>query len=224
MKDLSIGPLLLVIVLGSASAAITSSLLSEERVEVVAEAAPSIDLVAQLDALRAENAKLSERLSDLELIPPPTERVSAVDTTEFEDEVRAWMAQMEKGDKASPVALQSKVENALTSIRQQEATQKQQLKDERRDEWISTRIEKIAPDLGLNQFQTEEMQRTWIARSEMDAELGRLWEAGEINSEQAGEIKAANHEQHQANLQGFLSAQQYETYSTNINRWLGRGK
>ena len=76
----------------------------------------------------------------------------------------------------------------------------------------------------LTQFQTEEMQRTWIARSEMDAELGRLWEAGEIDSQQAGEIKAANNERHQANLQGFLDAQQYETYSTNINRWLGRGK
>ena len=48
-----------------------------------------------------------------------------------------------------------------------------------------SRIEKIAPDLGLNQFQTEEMQRTWIARSEMDAERGRLWEAGEIDSQQA---------------------------------------
>ena len=224
MKDLSFGPLLLVIVLGSASAAVTSSLLSEEKVEVVAEAGPSVDLLAQLDALRAENAKLSERISDLELIPPPTERVSAVDTSEFEEEVRAWMEQVEKGDKASPVVLQSKVADALSTIRQQEAFQKQQVKEQHRDEWVSARIEKIAPELGLTQFQTEEMQRTWIARSEMDAELGRLWEAGEIDSQQAGEIKAANHEQHQANLQGFLSAQQYETYSTNINRWLGRGK
>ena len=127
MKDLSIGPLLLVIVLGSASAAVTSSLLSEDKVEVVAEAGPSIDLVAQLDALRAENTKLSERISDLELRPMPTERISAIDTSGFEDEVRAWMEQMEKGDKASPVALQSKIENALSTIREQEAFQKQEV-------------------------------------------------------------------------------------------------
>ena len=224
MKDLSLGPLVVVILLGSASAAITSALLSEDKIEVVPEAAPSVDLIAQLDALRAENAKLSERISDLELRPVPSERVSVVEDTEFEEEVRAFMDRMDKTEAASPVALQSKVEDALTSIRQQEAFQKQQVKDQHRDEWISTRIEKIAPELGLTQFQTEEMQRTWIARSEMDAELGRLWQAGEIDSQQAGEIKAANNERHQANLQGFLSTQQYETYSTNIDRWLGRAK
>ena len=224
MKDLSIGPLLLVIVLGSASAAVTSSLLSEDKVEVVAEAGPSVDLLAQLDALRAENAKLNERISDLELRPMPTERVSAVDTTEFEDEVRAWMAQMEKGDTASPVALQSKVENALTSIREQEALQKQQLKNQRREEWGWSVIEKFAPDLGLTQFQTEEMGRTWIAKAAMDDELGRLWEAGEIDREAAGVIKAANEEQHQANLQGFLSAQQYEDYTAMVRSWRGGDK
>jgi hypothetical protein len=224
MKDLSIGPLLLVIVLGSASAAVTSSLLSEDKVEVVAEAGPSIDLLAQLDALRAENAKLSERLSDLELIPPPTERVSAVDTTEFEDEVRAWMAQMEKGDKASPVALQSKIENALSTIREQEAFQKQEVKIQRREEWGYSMIEKFAPDLGLTQFQTEEMGRTWIAKAAMDDELGRLWEAGEVPREEIGQIKAANEERHQANLQGFLSTQQFEDYTNMVRSWRGRDK
>ena len=68
------------------------------------------------------------------------------------------------------------------------------------------------------------MQLTWRARAEIDAELSRLWQAGEIDSQQAGEIKAANNERHQANLQASLSAEQYETYSSNINRWLGRGK
>ncbi len=224
MKDLSIGPLFLVIVLGSASAAVTSSLLSEDKVEVVAEAAPSVDLIAQLDALRTENAKLSERISDLELRPMPTERVSAVDTSGFEDEVRAWMEQMEKGDKANPVALQSKVENALSTIREQEAFQKQQVKNQRREEWGYSVIEKFAPDLGLTQFQTEEMGRTWIAKAAMDDELGRLWEAGEMPREEIGQIKAANEERHQANLQGFLSTQQYEDYTTMVRSWRGGDK
>ncbi len=224
MKDLSIGPLLLVIVLGSASAAVTSSLLSEDKVEVVAEAGPSVDLIAQLDALRAENTKLSERISDLELRPMPTERISAIDTSEFEDEIRAWMAQMEKGDTASPVALQSKIEDALTSIRGQEALQKQQIKNQRREEWGWSVIEKFAPDLGLTQFQTEEMGRTWIAKAAMDDELGRLWEAGEIPREEIGQIKEANEVQHQANLQGFLSTQQYEDYTTMVRSWRGGDK
>ena len=204
-----------------ASAAVTSSLLSEDRVEVVSEAGPSIDLVAQLDALRAENTKLSERISDLELRPMPTERISAINTSEFEDEVRAWM---EEGETASPVALQSKIENALTSIREQEALQKQQIKNQRREEWGWSVIEKFAPDLGLTQFQTEEMGRTWIAKAAMDDELGRLWEAGEIPREEIGQIKEANEEQHQANLQGFLSAQQYGDYTAMVRSWRGGDK
>ena len=85
-------------------------------------------------------------------------------------------------------------------------------------------IEKFAPDLGLTQFQTEEMGRTWIAKAAMDDELGRLWETGEIPREEIGQIKEANEEQHQANLQGFLSAQQYEDYTAMVRRWRGGDK
>jgi hypothetical protein len=223
MKDLSIGPLLLVIVLGSGSAAVTSSLLSEDRVEVVSEAGPSTDLVAQLDALRAENTKLSERISDLELRPMPTERISAIDTSEFEDEVRAWMESIEEGDGSTPVALQVKVEEALTSIREQEQFHKQQIKLQRRDEFINSTIAKIAPDLGLTQYQMDEMNRSWIAKSEADAELGRLWNEG-IDRENIGELKSANEADHQANLQAFLSAEQYDSYTAMVRSWRGGNK
>ena len=92
MKDTSLGQFVLVILLGSGSAAVTSSLLSGDEPQVVPQApTPSVDLVAQLDDLRAENAKLSERIADLELRPEPSERVAAVEDTEFEEEVRAFM-------------------------------------------------------------------------------------------------------------------------------------
>ena len=68
------------------------------------------------------------------------------------------------------------------------------------------------------------MGRTWIAKAAMDDELGRLWEAGEIDHQAAGEIKAANEERHQANLQGFLSAQQYEDYTAMVRSWRGGDK
>ena len=100
----------------------------------------------------------------------------------------------------------------------------EQLKNQRREEWGYSVIEKFAPDLGLTQFQTEEMGRTWIAKAAMDDELGRLWEAGEIDHEAAGEIKAANEEQHQANLQGFLSTQQLEDYTAMVRSWRGGDK
>ena len=225
MKDISIGPLFLVIVLGSASAAITSSLLSADNTtEVVSEALPDVKLLAQVQALQEENATLSERISALELRPVPTERVAAVDNSDFEEEVRAFMAKNEVKGGATPVALQSKVENALTAIREQEEIEKAEVARQKRDRWIANTIDKYSSDLGLTQFQTEEMNRTWIAKAEADAELGRIWESGtETDRANIGALKEANNERHQANLQGFLSTDQYDQYTEMVNSWRGRG-
>ena len=226
MKDISIGPLFLVIVLGSASAAITSSLLSADNTtEIVSEALPDVKLLAQIQALQDENTTLSERISALELRPVPTERVAAVDNSGFEEEVRAFM---EKNDGAkggaTPVALQSKVENALTAIREQEEIEKAEVARQKRDRWIADTIDKYSADLGLTQFQSEEMNRTWIAKAEADAELGRIWESGsETDRANIGALKEANNERHQANLQGFLSTDQYDQYTEMVNSWRGRG-
>jgi len=225
MIDISIGPLFLVIVLGSASAAITSSLLSADNTtEVVSEALPDVKLLAQVQALQEENATLSERISALELRPVPTERVAAVDNSDFEEEVRAFMAKNEVKGGATPVALQSKVENALTAIREQEEIEKAEVARQKRDRWIANTIDKYSSDLGLTQFQTEEMNRTWIAKAEADAELGRIWESGsEADRANIGALKEANNERHQANLQGFLSTDQYDQYTEMVNSWRGRG-
>ena len=226
MKDISIGPLFLVIVLGSASAAITSSLLSADNTtEVVSEALPDVKLLAQVQALQEENATLSERISALELRPVPTERVAAVDNSDFEEEVRAFMAKNEVKGGATPVALQSKVENALTAIREQEEIEKAEVARQKRDRWIADTIDKYSADLGLTQFQSEEMNRTWIAKAEADAELGRIWESGsETDRANIGALKEANNERHQANLQGFLSTDQYDQYTEMVNSWRGRGR
>ena len=225
MKDISIGPLFLVIVLGSASAAITSSLLNtEDTTGLVSEALPDVKLLAQVQALQEENATLSERISALELRPVPTERVASIDNSDFEEEVRAFMAKNEVKGGATPVALQSKVESALTAIREQEEIEKAEVARQKRDQWISSTIAKAAPELGLTQFQTEEMNRTWIAKAEADAELGRIWESGsETDRANIGALKEANNERHQANLQGFLSTDQYVQYTEMVNSWRGRG-
>jgi len=226
MKGLSIGHLLLVIVLASVSAAVTSSLLAPEPAsEVASEAGPTVDLVAQLQVLREENAVLSDRIEQLELRPMQTERTPAIASTDpaFEEEVRAWMEEMEKGDGPVPVVLQSKVEQVLASIREQEEFQEQQVKLQRRDEFITSTIAKIAPDLGLTQYQMDEMNRTWVAKSEGDAELGRLWNEG-IDRENIGELKRTNEEAHQADLQAFLSTEQYQSYTAMVRAWRGGDK
>jgi hypothetical protein len=229
MNQLSIGHLVLVVVLGAASAAVTSSLLNTTNESaLVSEALPDVKLLAQFQALQAENAALSERISTLELRPVPTERVAAIDNSDFEEEVRAFMAQKKGGGEATPVALQSKVESALTAIREQEDIEKAEIARQRRDRWISDTIAKSAEELGLTQFQTEEMNRTWIANAEAEAELGRIWQFGsEAERANIGALKGENRERHQANLQGFLSPDQYDQYTEMVSAWRGgsgRGK
>ena len=226
MNQLSIGHLVLVLVLGAASAAVTSSLLNTTNAPaLVSEAIPDAKLVAQIQALQEENTLLNERVSTLELRPLPTERVAAVDNSDFEEEVRAFMAKNEVKGGATPVALQSKVENALTAIREQEDIEEAEIARQKRDSWISGTIEKYAPELGLTQFQTDEMNRTWIAKAEADAELGRIWESGsEADRANIGALKETNNERHQANLQGFLSTEQYDQYTEMVNRSRGGGR
>ncbi|MDE0891489.1 MAG: hypothetical protein OSB14_04835 [Planctomycetota bacterium] len=226
MNQLSIGHLVLVLVLGAASAAVTSSLLNTTNAPaLVSEAIPDAKLVAQIQALREENTLLNERVSTLELRPVLTERVAAVDNSDFEEEVRAFMAKNEVKGGATPVALQSKVESALTAIREQEDIEKAEIARQKRDRWISSTIENAAPELGLTQFQTDEMNRTWIAKAEADAELGRIWESGnEADRANIGALKEANDERHQANLQGFLSTDQYDQYTEMVSRWRGGGR
>ena len=226
MNQLSIGHLVLVLVLGAASAAVTSSLLNTTNAPaLVSEAVPDAKLVAQIQALQEENTLLNERISTLELRPVLTERVAAVDNSAFEEEVRAFMAKNEVKGGATPVALQSKVESALTAIREQEDIEEAEIARQKRDRWISSTIEKAAPELGLTQFQTEEMNRTWIAKAEADAELGRIWESGsETDRANIGSLKEANDERHQANLQGFLSTDQYDQYTEMVNSWRGGGR
>jgi cell division protein FtsB len=226
MNQLSIGHLVLVLVLGAASAAVTSSLLNTTNAPaLVSEAVPDAKLVAQIQALQEENTLLNERVSTLELRPVLTERVAAVDNSAFEEEVRAFMAKNEVKGGATPVALQSKVESALTAIREQEDIDKAEIARQRRDRWISDTIAKSAEELGLTQFQTEEMNRTWIANAEAEAELGRIWQSGsEAERANIGVLKNENRERHQANLQGFLSPDQYDQYTEMVNGWRGRGK
>lgn len=234
MKNLPLGVVVLVAALvgavgGAAGAAIvTWFLLSPPPApRPPSVASPDTDLVAHLDSLREENAALESRIRMLEQRPAQSRRALAQGSADltFEEEVRAWMAAQdeeltEAGD-AAPVALQSEVEQALITIRRQEEAEEQRVKLQHRDEFITDTIAKIAPDLGLSQLQVEDMRNAWTSKAEADAELGRLWEEG-MDLESAGQIKEENEAQHQANLQAFLSPEQYESYTDMVNSWRGK--
>ena len=215
MKNFSLGPLVLLLVLSAGVAAMTSFLLRTTPPAVVKpEALPDANFNARLKALREENARLSQRIDELEMRPVATQRLpaEAISDPGFKEEVREWMATVKKDGGPAPVGLQTRVEDVLTNIRHEEDAAKQAVQEQRREEWITGTLSKLGPRLGLSVTQEEELRDVWIAKNELDTELGRVYAAGEIDAQTAGEIKQSNEAEHQVDLQGVLSPAQYEEY------------
>jgi hypothetical protein len=228
MNNFSLGPLVLLLVLSAGIAAMTSFLLRTTPPAVVkAKALPDANINARLKALREENARLSQRIDELEMRPVATQRIpaEAISDPGFEQEVREWMASLKKDGGSAPLGLQTKVEDVLANIRQEEAAAEQQVQEQKREEWITGTMAKLSPRLGLSVTQEEELRDVWIANNERDIELGRMYKAGEIDGQTAGELKQSNDAEHQVDLQGVLSPAQYEEYiGFFTNRGGGRGK
>lgn len=225
MKNFSFGLLVTILVLSGGMAAVTSLLLhtsSPSPVEAVRPTDSSLN--AQVESLRTENALLSQRIDELELRPVATQRIpaEAISDPGFEAEVREWMATLKNNGGPAPVGLQTKVEDVLANIRQEEAAAKQQVQNQKRDEWITGTMAKLSPQLGLSVTQEGELRDVWIANNERETELGRMYKAGEVDTQTAGELKQSNEAEHQVDLQGVLSPAQYEEYHGFFNNRRGR--
>lgn len=223
MNDLPPMSLLLVVLLGGASAAVTSFLISPSPPAQPAPIQTALPLDSQILeevlTLRQELGKLSSRIDVLEVAPAERIVVKAQPADEFETEVRAFMAQQQTANEPGlPI-----VKEALATIREQEQTEKEALAQQRRDEWLASAVEDITPKLNLNASQAEDMYDLLTAKADQDAELGRRWKSGE-DREAVGETKLLNEEQHQIELQGVLSASQYEDYRELVRQYRGGGK
>jgi len=228
MKNFSFGLLVTIIVLSGGVATLTSLLLhTSAPTPAETPVQPDVNLDAQLKALRAENALLSQRIDELEMRPVATQRIpaAAISDPGFEQEVREWMASVKKDGGPARVGLQTKVEDALANIRLEEAAAEEQVREQKRDEWITGTMAKLSPQLGLSVTQEGELRDVWIANNERETELGRMYKAGEVDTQTAGELKQSNEAEHQVDLQGVLSPSQYEEYHNFWNsRRGGRGK
>lgn len=228
MKNFSFGLLVTILVLSGGVATLTSLLLHKSAPpSAETQMQPDVNLNARLKALREENALLSQRVNALEMRPVATQRIpaEAIPDPDFEEEVREWMASVKKDGGPSPVGLQTKVEDVLANIRQEEAAAEQQVQEQKREEWITGTMAKLSPQLGLSVTQEAELRDVWIANNDRDNELARMWREGELDGQAAGELKRSNNEEHQRDLQGVLSPAQYEEYNGFFaNRGGRRGK
>ncbi len=223
MNDLRPMPLLLVVLLSGASAAVTSYLLSPGPPAQPAPVQTALPLDSQVLeevlTLRQELGKLSSRIDVLEVAPVERVVVKAQPAEEFETEVRAFMAQQQANTNPGlPI-----VKEALATIREQEQTEKEALALQRRDEWLAGAVEDITPKLNLSTNQADEMYDLLTAKADQDADLGRRWQSGE-DREAIGETKRLNEEQHQTELQGVLSPSQYEDYRELVRQFRRGGK
>ena len=227
MNDLRPIPLVIVVLLGAASAAVTSYLLNPSAppapTPIHTTIDPSAELLGVIRELRDELAKVNSRVDVLEVTP--AERVALGPNTnqDFEAEVRAWMAQQTAGQGPAAAVLHADVAQALDSIRAGEKADQQDLARQRREEFIADAMETLDLKLNLTQAQSNDMFEVLSAKATADAELGRRWKAGE-DREAIGESKRLSEENHQNNLQGILSATQYIDYGEIVTQYRRAGK
>ena len=227
MNDLRPIPLVIVVLLGAASAAVTSYLLNPSAppapTPIHTTIDPSAELLGVIRELRDELAKVNSRVDVLEVTPAERVALGANTNQDFEAEVRAWMAQQDSDLSPAVPVLHADVAQALNSIRDGEKADQEDLARQRREEFLAGVMENIAPRLNLTQSQSDDMYEVLTSKAEADAELGRRWKAGE-DREAIGETKRLDEENHQNNLQGILSATQYTDYGEMVRQYSKGGK
>ena len=227
MNDLRPIPLVIVVLLGAGSAAVTSYLLNPSPTPALTPIRtavdPSAELLGVVRELRDELATLNSRVDVLEVTPAERVALGANTNQDFEAEVRAWMAQQDSDLSPAVPVLHADVAQALNSIRDGEKADQEDLARQRREEFLAGVMENIAPRLNLTQSQSDDMYEVLTSKAEADAELGRRWKAGE-DREAIGETKRLDEENHQNNLQGILSATQYTYYGEMVRQYSKGGK
>ncbi len=153
-----------------AGAAVVTTTLTSEPAASPSLAAPQDDprvgeLAAELARLRDENASLSERLAYLESRPARVEapRAAAEETAESVDaETKKLVAAMTAPGAEVPPELEDTVRRALSSIRDQEAQERQREAEEAAAERVDERMEELREQLGLTGYQTDQMRTAML--------------------------------------------------------------
>ncbi len=184
---------------------------------VVPEAEPDAELVARLDALAEENRRLRDRLAMLERRPAPVQRApvtdglaSLDDVDALREEVREALASRGEVPVGSP-ELKTKIVDALTEIRKEEAVEKVRASQEHRTERLEEDVARIEEWLDLTPAQSNDMRTALLAQYDREAEVWRLWSEG-VEDEVLGERKRSDGEAFRDDLGRFLTPEQLDTF------------
>ena len=120
--------------------------------------------------------------------------------------------------RATPVELEdfrAHVHEALTEIRTQQASDELRAL-ERRVEAIDATMPQYEEWLGLSGDQSERLRAALLARYDREQDVVRRWQDGE-DPEVLGELKRNDWEVHVQEVAGFLTPEQFETYSSKFD-------
>jgi hypothetical protein len=218
MKQATLLTVVIAGVVGAASAAGTALLLSPATSDraLVAAASPTSqrkDYDAEIGDLQRQNDDLLLRIAALEGRPASTAPVRApVGDDGFKDEVRDWMASFEDQDGQVPEALVASVGDALGQIRDQEREERQVSMAEAQAERLEERLTELQTDLGLSQYQVDELRPVLTAQNERRAELfAGGWE--NVDRGSMRENMQAIREETDKALSTILTGEQLEGYN-----------
>ena len=226
-------PLLTVViagVVGAASAAGTALFLSPETSDraLAAAASPTSkqnDYDKEIGELQRQNDDLLLRIAALEGRPAAAAPVRApIGDDGFEEEVRDWMASLENKNDQVPEAFVASVGDALDQIRDQEREERLQTMAEEQAERLEERLTELQVELGLSQYQIDELRPVLTAQNLRRAELfSGGWE--NIDRGSIRENMQAIREETDKALGTILTGEQLEGYnkSERGDRWGGGG-
>ncbi len=230
MKSSSTTLLLCAVLLGSASAGVTTFLLTApadgEGRDAASGGAPArsdadAELVRRVEDLAQENRRLRERLVALELAPAPA-RVP-VDGFVSREELEALRTELLAAARPSPLAelvaepeqLKEQVASALIDLRKEERVEKVRSFQQNRSARLDEDVARLTEWLELDDYQADRMRDVLLAQYEREEEVRLMWEDG-VDDETLGRHKQEAGERFWADASEVLTPVQFERFRAEV--------
>lgn len=213
---------------GGATVAIVSMTRPSAPPQSAADQAAELEQVAatpndgwreELDKLRVENQMLAQRLASLESGANGGAR-TALNTPETSlsvDELSALKQLASVGlpaasDLSAPPVLYANVKGALEDIRAQEDAEREERRRQAEAERLERDLEKMAADLAMDGFQTNEMRRILTERNDSRAQMMAMMRDGGGDFDAMREQGRAQIERLEGQVKSTLSSEQFATF------------
>ncbi|MEM6674947.1 MAG: hypothetical protein AAF726_19010 [Planctomycetota bacterium] len=201
--------------------------------------APSDDVLAAIEELRAENRELRQRVEEIEIDTQLAPVLSSgggrsavnVSESDLKDAIRDTLASMgsaESGFAPTP-EMQSVVENVIEMREERERLEREQRRADAETERLENRLADLQTELGLDQGQVASMrsilQDERVRQTEMRDKMREARDAGTMNMTEMRDMWIEMRDTTNAAVEGVLSPSQYEKYeeSQESRRWGRRG-